>query len=141
MIRSEKDLSHPHSENEIYQHITNCQTFLSYNADETKLLKRRTAFKTSVCFLERLTEQGNIAEANQSKWTHALFGRERRNPMTELGFRVAKRILAREKSTGKAAAVLLFMGLDLAYNSVLAVGVASFMKLLHADWLYSSPPC
>ena len=35
------------SENEIYQHITNCQVYSSYNADETKLLKRRKAFKVS----------------------------------------------------------------------------------------------
>lgn len=123
LIRSEKNLSHSHSENEIYQHITNCQTFLSYNVDETKLLKRRAAFETSIQLLARLTREGNIAEANQWDLTQALFGRQRTNPMTQLGFRVAKRILAQEKSADKAAAILLFMGLDLAYNSVLAVRV------------------
>ena len=46
-----------YSENEIYQHITNCQIFLSYNADETKLIKRRAAFKKSMAFLLRLAEE------------------------------------------------------------------------------------
>ena len=54
-----------YSENEIYQHITNCQVFLSYNADETKLLKRRAAFKSSMEFLLDLAEQGSIYEASR----------------------------------------------------------------------------
>jgi hypothetical protein len=127
LVRSDNNPNAPYSENEIYQHITNCQIFLSYNADETKLLKRRAAFRSSMNFLYKLTEQANILEAN--RWTivrwarnsiRYLFGRKSDNPMTELGYKVAQQILSHEKDAGKAAAVLLLVGLDSAYNSVLA---------------------
>lgn len=95
--------------------------FLSYNADETKLLKRRKAFKDSMAFLTGLTQRGNIEEANQWALTHALFGRKRDNPMTELGFYIAQRILEYEQDAGKAAAILLLICLDFAYNSVVSV--------------------
>ncbi|KAF7560121.1 hypothetical protein G7046_g4030 [Stylonectria norvegica] len=128
LVRSDKNRNAKYSENEIYQHITNCQVFLSYNVDETKLLKRRQAFTASMKFLFKLTQSGNIQEANRwaiSRWTKnsleylLSFGKER-NPMRELGFRVAQDILKHEKDAGKAAAILLLVGLDSAYNSVLA---------------------
>ena len=127
LVRSDTNTMAPYSENEIYEHITNCQIFLSYNADETKLLKRRAAFRSSMNFLYDLTTQANILEAN--RWTvvrwarkrlSVLFGRYTSNPMTELGFKVAQQILSHEKDTGRAAAVLLLVGLDTAYNSVLS---------------------
>ena len=122
-MRTETDLSGLYTENEIYQHITNCQTFLSYNADETKLLKRRKAFKLSMAFLIHLTKHGNIAEANQWGITQTLFGRKRSNAMTDLGFFIAQRVLEFEKDAGKAAAILLLVCLDFAYNSVVSVSV------------------
>lgn len=121
LIRSEERPRAPHTENEIYQHITNCQTFLSYNADETKLLKRRKAFKTSMQFLCNLTVEGNIAEANKWAVTQHLFGRKRDNPMTELGFKIAQGLLEDQRDSGRAAAILLLVGLQQAYNSVLSV--------------------
>ena len=110
-----------YSENEIYQHITNCQIFTAYNADETKLLKRRKAFKTSLEFLYKLTLEGNIYEANRWGVTRLLFGRKRTNPMTELGFQVAERMQLNGEGNNKAAALLVFAGLNTAYNSVLSV--------------------
>ncbi|KAG5761937.1 hypothetical protein H9Q72_009966 [Fusarium xylarioides] len=61
-----------YSENEIYQHITNCQIFLSYNADETKWLQCREAFKASMKKLIELTQRGTIWEAGQWDITRAL---------------------------------------------------------------------
>ncbi|CAM1511037.1 Fc.00g085500.m01.CDS01 [Cosmosporella sp. VM-42] len=121
-IRSEKNLHAKYSENEIYQHITNCQMFLSYNADETKLLKRRQAFKTSMKFLFELTQEGHIKEANQWFLTRTLAGlfKAKKNPMEQLGFRVAQEIINNEGDFGRSAAILLLVGLDSAYNSVLA---------------------
>jgi hypothetical protein len=124
LVNSEKNSKAPHSENEIYQHITNCQVFLSYNADETKLLKRRKAFKSSMEFLYNLTLDGNISEASRSMISQQLWGRKRDNPMTELGFQVAQHVLKHERSTTKAAAILVFVGLHTAYNSVLAVSTS-----------------
>ncbi|KAK8067329.1 hypothetical protein PG997_014076 [Apiospora hydei] len=95
-----------YSENEIYQHITNCQVFLTYNADETKWMARRRAFKASMQTLIDLTQNGTIWEANHR--------------MHELGVFVAKQVLEYEKDQRKAAAILLLICLDFAYNSVIA---------------------
>lgn len=118
---TEENSKGTYSENEIYQHITNCQVFLTYNADETKLLKRRKAFKESLVLLFNLTLRGNIAQANQWAITRALMGMKKMNPMIELGFKTAKLILEHESDAEKAAGILLFLGLDFAYNTVLAV--------------------
>ena len=115
-IRTYDGSKAPYSENEVYQHITNCQVFLSYNADETKMWRRRTAFKKSMQFLFELAESGNIKEAN--KW---LFRASPTNHMKHLGMTVATRVLEQEKDTGRAAAILLLTALDSAYISVLAV--------------------
>ncbi|KAH7329412.1 putative prostaglandin G/H synthase 2/cyclooxygenase 2, pgh2/cox2 [Stachybotrys elegans] len=119
-LRSPSSPSNPFTENEIYQHITNCQIFLSYNADETKLLKRRNAFKASMEFLIGLTQRGNIFEAGQWAITHALFGKKKMNDMSKLGVFVAKKVLQHERDQGKAAAILLLICLDFAYNAVVS---------------------
>ena len=132
LVRSEKNLNAPYSENEIYRHITNCQIFLSYNADETKLLKRRQAFRTSMNFLYELTLKSNVLEASRwtlSRWIRqglrALWSPRRGgdNTMTKLGFEVAQVLLRHERDYERAAAILLLIALDSAYNSVLAVGL------------------
>ncbi|KAI3318576.1 heme peroxidase [Xylariaceae sp. AK1471] len=120
LLITEENAKGTYSENEIYQLITNCQVFLTYNSDETKLLKRRKAFKESLALLFQLTLHGNIAQANQWAITRALMGGKKTNPMIELGFKTASQILEHESDPEKAAAILLFIGLDFAYNSVLA---------------------
>ncbi|KAI1179312.1 heme peroxidase [Nemania sp. FL0916] len=119
LLITEENPKGTYSENEIYQHITNIQVFLSYNADETKLLKRRKAFTESLVLLFHLALRGNIAQANQWTITRALMGKKKTNPMIELGFKTASQILQDESDPEKAAAILLFIGLDFAYNSVL----------------------
>ncbi|KAL8725978.1 MAG: hypothetical protein Q9166_007012 [cf. Caloplaca sp. 2 TL-2023] len=119
-----------YSENEIYQHITNCQDFLAYNTDETKLLRRRNAFKQSLAFLLKLAEEGNILEASRWQVSKAIRGLVQGRATSEnhvalesmktLGRSVANRILKDEKDSGKAAAILLMTALDVAYISVLA---------------------
>ena len=129
-----KDIGNPqakYSENEIYQHITNCQIFLAYNADETKLLKRRNAFKGSMEFLLNLAREGSILEAGRwgiSRSLRNLFNQkpvsirdQETGQMKALGLAAADRILKQEKDSGKAAAILLMVALDVAYVSVLAV--------------------
>ncbi|KAL4727914.1 hypothetical protein ACLX1H_004611 [Fusarium chlamydosporum] len=130
LLRSETNSYAPYSENEVYQHINNCQVFLSYNTDETKLLKRRKAFRDSMSHLLKLTEEGTIREAGKwrtTRWVQnffgavASFGYEKPKFMTALGYRVAGEVLQREPNTSKAATILLLTGLDSAYNAVLAV--------------------
>lgn len=50
-------------------------------------------------------------------------GKQESNPMVELGFEVAERVLEHERDPGRSAAILLLIALDSAYNSVLAVSV------------------
>ena len=81
-------------------------------------------------FLLKLTLNANIAEANSWKITQSLFGRTRDNSMTELGFHTEEKILRHERDPEKAAAILLFVALDFAYNSVLAVSLSFEIRLL-----------
>ncbi|KAL8813523.1 MAG: hypothetical protein Q9200_000197 [Gallowayella weberi] len=119
-----------YTENEIYQHITNSQVFLAYNADETKLLKRRNAFRQSMAFLLKLAREGNILEASRWRVSTVIRGLFKckahsasdiaSDSMRALGLSAAKEILENEKDSGKAAAILLLAALDVAYISVLA---------------------
>jgi hypothetical protein len=89
------------------------------------MLKRRQAFTASMTFLYKLTQGGNIREARQWAVTRAIGGLfpKKKTPMEELGLRVAREILKNESDEGKAAAILLLVGLDSAYNTVLAVSL------------------
>ena len=115
------DVKDTYSENEIYQHITNCQIFLTYHTDETKWMERRKAFKTSMNKLIELTQKGSIWTASQWDITRALCGKRPTNPMRELGDFVAKQVLDYENDRNKAAAILLLICLDFAYNAVVSV--------------------
>ncbi|KAF4992647.1 hypothetical protein FGRMN_7048 [Fusarium graminum] len=123
-----------YSENEIYQHITNCQIFLTYDTDETKWMQRRQAFKTSMEELVKLTQNGTIWEAGSWNITRALFGKRDTNAMHELGVFVAKEVLEYEKNQSKAAAILLLICLDIAYSSVVSFTATldGYMKELYA---------
>jgi hypothetical protein len=114
------DQKDKYTENEIYQHITNCQVFLSYNADETKWMKRRKAFRDSMKFLTELARRGSIWEASQSWFMRSLCGKKDTNPMFELGVFVARQVLEYERDQAKAAAILLIVCLDFAYNAVVS---------------------
>ncbi|WQF74989.1 Putative hem peroxidase superfamily, hem peroxidase, animal-type [Colletotrichum destructivum] len=110
-----------YTENEIYQHITNCQVFLAYNTDETKWMARRKAFQKSVETLIELARQGTIWEAKQIfGLSNMLYGREETNPMHQMGVFVAKQILKHEPDQTRAAAILLLISLDFTYNAVVS---------------------
>ena len=126
LIESELNPKAKYTENEIYRHITNCHVYLSYNADETKLLKRRKAFKESMAFLYGLAKLGNAREA--SKWGVTRFLGKlwptwawKGNAMAEYGFNVAQALFESDPDLGRTAARMLVMALDSAYNNVLAV--------------------
>jgi hypothetical protein len=139
-LKTEANASGKYSENEIYQHITNCQTFLSYNVDETKLLKRREAFKNSIALLMDLTSRGTIAQATALGSITAYFMGTTDNAMTELGRYISRKILAYESNTSKAAAILLLVCLDFAYNSVNSVRQRDLSVMAPLTDCSSSPP-
>ena len=76
-----------------------------------------------------LTQRGTIWEANQWDITRALFGKKDTNPMHELGVFVAKLVLDYEKDQKKAAAILLLICLDFAYNAVVSVSCSNLARL------------
>lgn len=121
LVESQTNPNAKYSENEIYRHITNCQLYLSYNSDETKMLQRRKAFQQSMTFLYNLTRAGKIHEANQWALTRFLLWpfSAKTNAVSELGFDIARRILEQDNA-GVATAKLLIIALDSAYNNVLA---------------------
>lgn len=94
---------------------------MTYNADETKWMQRRLAFKTSMKKLIDLTQKGTIWEAKQWDITRALFGKKPTNAMHDLGVFVAQQVLGYEKDQKKAAAILLLICLDFAYDAVVSV--------------------
>ncbi len=88
-----------------------------------------------------LTQQGTIWEANQWDITRALFGKKQTNPMHQLGVFVAKQVLNYEKDQSKAAAILLLICLDFAYNAVVSVsdpGVCWFLLVLQTTLMVTS---
>ncbi len=126
-LRTEKNPKGEFSENEIYQHITNCQTFLAYGVDETKMLSRRAAFKTSLQFLYDLAESGNVRAASKFSFSDYFSKNSTdESPETKMksfGMKIVKSVLEQDKGAGRATATLLLIALDGAYNSVLAVCV------------------
>ena len=126
-LRSEKNPKAEFSENEIYQHITNCQTFLAYGVDETKMLSRRTAFKNSLQFLYDLAKTGQVMAISRLSPSYLIswYGKndDPETKMKGFGIKIAQSVLGQNKDIGKAAASLLLIALDGAYNSVLAVRI------------------
>ncbi|KAK3679554.1 hypothetical protein LTR78_001115 [Recurvomyces mirabilis] len=139
LMRTETDPSGTYTENEIYQHITNCQTFLSYNADETKLLKRRGAFRASMAKLTELTLHGNVAQAGILGMFHSWYEGCAVNPMTRLGSFFARKILEYTGDSQKAAAILLLVCLDFAYESVNTFTAVTY-KLMHELYAAADRP-
>ena len=89
------------------------------------MLSRRAAFKNSMQFLYDLAKSGNVRAV--SRWSlSSLFSwlSKEDSPETKMksfGMKIAKSMLEQDKDVGKAAASLLLIALDGAYNSVLAV--------------------
>ncbi|KAK2025349.1 linoleate diol synthase [Colletotrichum zoysiae] len=84
-----------YTENEICQHITNCQVFLDYNTDEKKWMARRQAFQKSLEFLIDLTRQGTIWEANHIfGLSNMVFGRKETYAMHQMGVFVERQFTA-----------------------------------------------
>lgn len=138
LIRNTDNPKGKYSENEIYQHITNCQVFMSYNADETKLFKRRKAFRESLQVLYDLTINGDIYGYKIPRMLSRAYSL---NPMTKLGLEISKRLQHPGRSGATCASLLVLIGLHSAYNTVLAVSrYASFDLTLLTNLFSSSPP-
>lgn len=73
-------------------------------------------------FLYELTQEGHVREANKLGIFQALGGLfKSKNPMEKMGLGIAHEVLKNEGDFGRSAAILMLIGLDSAYNAVLAV--------------------
>lgn len=102
----------------VYQHLSNCQDYLTYNSDELSVFPRRIAFRRSIDWLRRASIYGIQKKREVSPnavpghvWNVRRFGNS-----------LAK-YLQGEKglSEDKAAAILLSIALDAIHKSVLMV--------------------
>lgn len=119
-----------YSENQIYQHFTNCQDYLTYNSDETIAWKLRMAYRDSMKFLKRMTEQGvRDAQPGLFKFFERSYGTKDDNDqvkeLRKFGTMVA-RALVKEKrmTTEEAAGIMLATALDATHKSILTVSTS-----------------
>ena len=91
------------------------------------MLSRRAAFKKSMQFLYELTKSGNVRAVSGWSLSSLLswYGKDDspETKMKSFGMKIARSVLEQDRNMGKAAASLLLIALDGAYNSVLAVGI------------------
>ena len=96
------------------------------------MLSRRDAFKKSMQFLYDLAESGNVRAASRFSLSSFFSWHDKdessETKMKSFGMKIAKRVLERDMDTRKAAATLLLIALDGAYNSVLAVRITFIYK-------------
>ena len=110
----------------VYEHLSNCQDYLTYNSDETTVFPRRLAFRKSIKWLYNAAKYG----IEQVKAKGAKRGQEERNSGSELrqfGTTMAQALL-KPDSIGKtpatveeAAAIRLSIALDSVHKSILTV--------------------
>lgn len=128
LIKTDTNPKGKYSENEIYKHVTNCQMFFAYNTDETKLLKRRKAFKDSMDFM---LEQARKSISSAKPWAIFSFlgstskfaidaNKTSKENLTEYGKAMMREVLRQEGgNVDKAAAAIVLIALDAAFNTVL----------------------
>lgn len=129
---NQSNVDRPYTENQIYQHIDNCQNFQSWDSDETKVWQRRVAFKESMAFLQKFAE-GGVAKSDYTPYAYAAglrrWLKEDRSeqyqdqPYATKVRELAIQTVAALKSSGlsqkEIAAVMLSFALDIAHKIVL----------------------
>ncbi|MCJ1465542.1 hypothetical protein MMC07_004160 [Pseudocyphellaria aurata] len=112
-----------YNENEIYEHICNCQDYRSYNSDETTMWKRRLAFKKSIIFLREKAEYG----ARRARGFFGLIPRDNKTTgdrayvvaLRNFGVKVSKAFAKKLKNTDEVAAMMLVIALEAVHKSVM----------------------
>ena len=113
------------NENLIYSYISNVQEFLSQNADEATLWKRRIAFRESLGVLKDMSEHGiRKADGGLLGFLTSGMGRIPEEPIGRLkacGLQAAKSVLKSKPDMETAAAFMLVSIMDAAHKTVLMV--------------------
>ena len=118
-----------YNENQIYQHFTNCQDYLTFNSDETVTWKRRTAYRDSMKFLKQMTEQGvRDAQPGLFEFFERSYGTKGDNgqvkELRKFGTMVARALVKEKgKTVEEAAGIMLAAALDATHKSILTVSL------------------
>ena len=117
------------SENAIYELLANCQDFQSWDADQTKGMKRQQLFRTSIQKLKQLTDYGVSRSADGLLYWRNLFrtygsGKEYKvSPevitMRKLAVKSIQILLRNGFSYDEVASIMLTFALDSAHKLVL----------------------
>lgn len=117
-----------YTDNEIYEHFNNCQDYLTYDADETTVWRRRIAFRKSINFLKELVEEG--VAAAQPTFIESTFGSARSyGDATEAVKKVRKigvdlaRAFTDRFGLEKAVALMLSTVMETLHKSILIVSL------------------
>ena len=151
-LKTEEHLDRKYDENQIYKHFTNCQDFLTFNADETTAWKRRIDFTKSMQFLKDTTER--CVEAAQPGIFGSLFGGssygsskdgEAVKSLRKFGAETAKLLVKEKRKTKEeTAAIMLYTAIDATYKCILVVSpghtfIPMLPKLTFSSSLAFSP--
>ena len=134
LVRTREQLHRPWGENEIFEHMTNCQDWVTFNSDETRSYRRREKFRESIKMLMKLTEDG-VADAQKvpfDSWRHnyhLVHGDSKHvEGLRRFGVELTQAVTAKmkerrdvKKPLEATAAVLLAFALDASHKSVAMV--------------------
>lgn len=100
----------------VYDHLNNCQDYLTYDSDETTVLARRNAFELSIAWLYDGAVWGakNVTKPG-SKDAQSL--------LRTFGIDMAKELSKQDLKPEEVAAIRLSIALEAVHKSVLMVSV------------------
>ena len=144
-VKTPANTQRKYNENQIYQHIHNCQAYLAYCSDETTIWKRRVAFKASIQFLKERSEYG-VQQAQEGVFG-TWFSRNLRTEgdqdyvvkLREFGVTAIRALIKRLGNSEKVAAMMLAIVLDAAHKSVMTVSCTSVYRTRRFTESSSSP--
>ena len=116
----------------VYNHLSNCQDYLTYNSDELTVFPRRIEFRASIDWLKKAAEYGIRKVHDMEREKEA--GEDTVSQLRHLGTAMAKTLLITHGlSVEQAAAIRLAIALDAVHKSVLMV--RECCKLIFGDSL------
>ena len=143
LMKTREQLHRPYEENDIYAHITNCQDWVTFDADETQTYRAREKFRASIKLLMQLAKDGAadaqrvFLEGWRSRTYHLVHGDSHEvGELRRFGVELTQEVTARmtaarvPKPQEATAAVLLAFALEASHKSVAMVRIIHPLSLL-----------
>lgn len=105
----------------VYEHLSNCQNYLTYDSDETTVASRRIAFKKSIRWLNDGAKYG-VKQVKDNGAKRGATGPDKVvSELKQFGTQMALELLKRGATVEEAAAIRLSIALDAVHKSILTV--------------------